>query len=82
VGNQPNIFIENISIDSRSLQNGRRRCFLPSLPNNDAHTYVAELVAKGVRNFVVTHPIAEFEEQANFLGQRYAGEPTTFCGLA
>lgn len=68
VGNQPNIFIENISIDSRSLQNGPQTLFFAIVgPNNDAHAYVAELVAKGVRNFVVTHPIEEFEDQANFI---------------
>jgi alanine racemase len=68
VGNQPNTLIENISIDSRSLQNGPSTLFFAIVgPNNDAHTYVAELVAKGVRNFVVTHAVEGFEDKANFL---------------
>lgn len=68
VGNQPNTIIENISIDSRSLQNGPQTLFFAIVgPNNDAHAYVAELVAKGVKNFVVSHAPEDFENQANFL---------------
>src|SRR3954468_11813258 len=68
IGNQPNTIIENISIDSRSLQNGPTTLFFAIVgPNNDAHIYIEELIAKGVRNFVVTHPIEPFLDQANFL---------------
>ena len=68
IGNQPNTLIENISIDSRSLQNGIQTLFFAIVgPNNDAHLYVEELIEKGVRNFVVTHIPESFQGQANFL---------------
>lgn len=68
VGTQPNVLIENISIDSRSLQNGPQTLFFAIVgPNNDAHTYIEELIGKGVRNFVVAHMIEPLADQANFL---------------
>ena len=68
VGNHPNTLIENIAIDSRSLQNGAQTLFFAIVgPNNDAHTYIEELLEKGVRNFVVTHIPEPFSNQANFL---------------
>lgn len=68
VGNHPNTLIENIAIDSRSLQNGAQTLFFAIVgPNNDAHTYIEELLEKGVRNFVVTHIPEPFANQANFL---------------
>ncbi len=48
--------IDHISIDSRSMQNGAATLFFALTgPNNDGHDFIAELAAKGVKNFVVTH---------------------------
>lgn len=67
-GKHPSTLIENIAIDSRSLQNGAQTLFFAIVgPNNDAHDYIGELLEKGVRNFVVTHIPEEFQDQANFL---------------
>ncbi|MBL0014524.1 MAG: bifunctional UDP-N-acetylmuramoyl-tripeptide:D-alanyl-D-alanine ligase/alanine racemase [Flavobacterium sp.] len=68
VGNHPNTLVENIAIDSRSLQNGAQTLFFAIAgPNHDAHIYIAELLEKGVRNFVVTHIPESLSDQANFL---------------
>ncbi len=68
LGTHPNTLIENIAIDSRSLQNGAQTLFFAIIgPNNDAHNYIEELLAKGVRNFVVTHIPENTAGQANFL---------------
>lgn len=68
VGNHPNTLVENIAIDSRSLQNGAQTLFFAIAgPNHDAHIYIADLIEKGVRNFVVTHVPEAMTEQANFL---------------
>jgi alanine racemase len=57
VGNAAAIKLDNISIDSRSLQNGVQTLFFALVgPNNDAHAYIKELIAVGVQNFVVTIP--------------------------
>ena len=48
--------IDTISIDSRSLQNNENTLFFALVgPNNDAHNYIASLIEKGVKQFVVTH---------------------------
>jgi alanine racemase len=61
-------FIDSISIDSRSLQNGPHTLFFALVgPNHDAHSYVKDLIGKGVQNFVVTHIPEDCEKQANFL---------------
>ena len=68
VGNHPNTLVENIAIDSRSLQNGAQTLFFAIAgPNHDAHIYIADLIEKGVRNFVATHVPEAMTEQANFL---------------
>jgi Alr-MurF fusion protein len=68
VGLQTNSIIENISIDSRSLQNSSQTLFFAIVgPNNDAHTYIESLLLKGVQNFVVTHIPENLENKANFL---------------
>ncbi len=60
--------IENISIDSRSLQNGNGTLFFALVgSNNDAHLYIEGLIANGVQNFVVTHIPKNLENKANFL---------------
>jgi len=51
-----NCRIDTISIDSRSLQNNENTLFFALVgPNNDAHNYIASLIEKGVKQFVVTH---------------------------
>jgi len=66
--NSPETTIENISIDSRSLQNGKQTLFFALAgPNNDAHDYISALIEKGVRNFVVNHIPKESEDKANFM---------------
>jgi alanine racemase len=68
VGNHPSTLVENISIDSRSLQNGAQTLFFAIAgPNHDAHIYIADLIEKGVRNFVVTHVPDTLSGHANFL---------------
>ncbi|MDD3005406.1 bifunctional UDP-N-acetylmuramoyl-tripeptide:D-alanyl-D-alanine ligase/alanine racemase [Flavobacterium sp.] len=66
-GTAPDSIIDNISIDSRSLQNNCGTLFFALVgPNNDAHIYLQELMDKGVQNFVVTHIPQGFEQKANF----------------
>ena len=60
--------IDNISIDSRSLQNNSGTLFFAlSGANNDAHQYIEDLISKGVQNFVVNHIPNNLESKANFL---------------
>lgn len=68
IGNESTVVVDNISIDSRSLQNGPHTLFfaLKGL-NNDAHLYINDLIEKGVQNFVVTHIPGEAQGKANFL---------------
>ena len=68
LGIHANTTIENISIDSRSLQNESKTLFFALVgPNNDAHNYIASLIDKGVQNFVVNYIPQNLENQANFL---------------
>jgi alanine racemase len=68
MGNHTNAEIENISIDSRSLQNEHKTLFFALVgPNNDAHNYIASLIDKGVQNFVVNYIPQNLENKANFL---------------
>lgn len=68
VGENDVAVIDSISIDSRSLQNGENTMFFAiSGPNNDGHTYINELIVKGVRHFVVTHIPETVTGKANFL---------------
>ena len=67
-GPETDIFIEHISIDSRSLQNGSQTLFFAlSGVNNDAHLYISELIEKGVENFVVEYIPENCHGKANFL---------------
>ena len=67
-GNNDISIIDTISIDSRSLQNGENTLFFAiSGPNNDGHSYIEELIGKGVKHFVVTHIPSTVAEKANFL---------------
>ncbi len=51
-----NVLINNLLIDSRSLQNPEGTLFF-AIPTsgNDGHYYISQLYQKGVRNFVVNH---------------------------
>ena len=65
MGNHTNAEIENISIDSRSLQNEHKTLFFALVgPNNDAHNYIASLIDKGVQNFVVNYIPQNLENKA------------------
>ncbi|WP_445453589.1 bifunctional UDP-N-acetylmuramoyl-tripeptide:D-alanyl-D-alanine ligase/alanine racemase [Flavobacterium sp. 25HG05S-40] len=67
-GNDDTTVIDSISIDSRSLQNGKNTLFFAiSGPNHDGHTYIEELIQKGVYHFVVTHIPEGIADKANFL---------------
>ena len=68
LGNHTDATIENISIDSRSLQNESKTLFFALVgPNNDAHNYIASLISEGVQNFVVNYIPQNLEDKANFL---------------
>lgn len=68
LGTQLDLEIETISIDSRSLQNSSHTLFFALVgPNNDAHSYIGDLISTGVQNFVVTYIPEGYEDKANFL---------------
>lgn len=68
VGHSFNAIIDAVAIDSRSLQNSDTTLFFALVgPNNDAHFYIKELIAKGVQYFVVTHIPEDCQGKANFL---------------
>jgi alanine racemase len=68
IGSNTDIFVDHISIDSRSLQNGSQTLFFAlSGINNDAHLYIQELIDKGVQNFVVQYIPENVQGKANFL---------------
>jgi len=67
MGQNEDVFIDHISIDSRSLQNGSETLFFAlSGVNNDAHLFISDLIENGVQNFVVQHIPEELKEKANF----------------
>lgn len=67
-GNDDTTIINSISIDSRSLQNDENTLFFAiSGPNHDGHVYIKELIAKGVRHFVVSKIPEGLENEAHFL---------------
>jgi len=68
VNQLPDFTIENISIDSRSLQNNQGTLFFALKGNNhDAHQYIEGLIEKGVRFFVVEYIPTELKDKAHFL---------------
>ena len=68
IGSDTDVFVDHISIDSRSLQNGSKTLFIAlSGVNNDAHLYIPELIEKGVQNFVVQYIPENAKDKANFL---------------
>jgi alanine racemase len=59
--------IDSVSIDSRSLQNGKSTLFFALVGNNnDGHEYIPELFERGVQNFVVAKIPKEYQTKANF----------------
>jgi len=67
-GSSNAIEIDHISIDSRSMQNGLKTLFFALVgPNNNGHNYIAELIQKGVQNFVVSSIPVNLKEKANFI---------------
>lgn len=67
-GNDDTCPIDNVSIDSRSLQNGSGTLFFALVGHNhDGHYYIESLIAKGVSNFVVHHIPENLNGKANFL---------------
>jgi alanine racemase len=68
IGSNTDILIDHISIDSRSLQNGSQTLFFALTGiNNDAHSYVRELIDNGVQYFVVHYIPDNCKGKANFL---------------
>ncbi len=68
IGSETDVFIDHISIDSRSLQNGSQTLFFALAGiNNDAHLFIPDLIEKGVQNFVVQCVPEGFADKANFL---------------
>lgn len=66
-GNHPENSIQNVSIDSRSFQNNEFTLFFCLIgSNNNGHTYIEELIEKGVTNFVVSENV-DLIEGVNFL---------------
>ena len=62
--------IDQISIDSRRINKGEGLLFFAIKgDNNDGHQYIAELIEKGVRNFVISEVNAASlaKQEANFI---------------
>jgi alanine racemase len=68
VGQSNTAIVEYISIDSRSLQNDENTLFFAiSGPNHDGHSFIEELIQKGVRYFVVNEIPDNVTGKADFL---------------
>jgi UDP-N-acetylmuramyl pentapeptide synthase len=66
-GTEPDAVIDNVSIDSRSLQNNTGTLFFAlSGQNRDGHIYIKDLIDNGVANFVVTRIPDGVKGKANF----------------
>lgn len=67
---QPQCEVKNLQTDSRSfLADAETLFFALTTPTGDGHNYIADLYARGVRNFVVEHlpRQAAWYDGANFL---------------
>lgn len=65
-----NTEIEFLAFDSRNVLIPQRTLFFAiATAKNDGHHYIPELWEKGVRNFIITRPVAEFTQfpDANFI---------------
>ncbi|MEL1245295.1 bifunctional UDP-N-acetylmuramoyl-tripeptide:D-alanyl-D-alanine ligase/alanine racemase [Flavobacterium sp. DGU11] len=66
-GMHPGVAIDNVSIDSRSLQNNSGTLFFAlGGQNRDGHIYIKDLIDKGVLNFVVSRIPVDVRGKANF----------------
>lgn len=66
--NLPEFSIENISIDSRSMQNNQGTLFFALKGHNhDAHQYIENLIEKGVQYFVVEYIPEQLKDKAHFV---------------
>ncbi|RZJ74151.1 MAG: bifunctional UDP-N-acetylmuramoyl-tripeptide:D-alanyl-D-alanine ligase/alanine racemase, partial [Flavobacterium sp.] len=66
-GIRPDMEIDNVSIDSRSLQNNAGTLFFALTgQNHDGHRYINKLIEDGVVNFVVNAIPIHTENKANF----------------
>jgi alanine racemase len=64
----PDFNVENISIDSRSLQNNNGTLFFALKgSNHDGHQYIEQLIKKGVAFFVVEHIPTHLKGKAHFI---------------
>jgi len=60
--------IDNVSIDSRSLQNNKGTLFFALIgPNYNSHNFIEELISNGVNHFVVSTIPENVKNKANFL---------------
>ena len=68
IGTFDDFIIENISIDSRSMQNNSGTLFFALKgQNHDAHDYIAQLITKDVTHFVVEYIPENIVGKAHFL---------------
>ncbi len=62
------VIIDHVSIDSRSSHNSPNTLFFALIgPNNDAHTYIPQLINEGVQHFVVSYIPKDLEKKASFI---------------
>ncbi len=67
-GSDETCLIDNVSIDSRSLQNNNGTLFFALVgQHHDGHQYISELIATGVQHFVVSRVPEKLSDKANFL---------------
>lgn len=67
-GSDETCLIDNVSIDSRSLQNNNGTLFFALVgQHHDGHRYISELIATGVQHFVVSRVPEKLSDKANFL---------------
>lgn len=67
-GSDETCLIDNVSIDSRSLQNNNGTLFFALVgQHHDGHQYLSELIATGVQHFVVSRVPEKLSDKANFL---------------
>jgi Alr-MurF fusion protein len=67
IGNTKNMTINNVSIDSRSLEHNKATLFFAIKgDNHDAHNHIHDLILKGVRYFVVSYVPKSVENKATF----------------
>nr|WP_294934129.1 bifunctional UDP-N-acetylmuramoyl-tripeptide:D-alanyl-D-alanine ligase/alanine racemase [uncultured Flavobacterium sp.] len=67
-GTDETCIIDNVSIDSRSLQNNNGTLFFALVGHNhDGHQYIPDLIDNGVQNFVVNRIPEKVSGKANFL---------------